>query len=75
MAVTSANRAGSAAPTTAEEALEQLGESVSIYLEAGPSVDAIPSTIVDLTGPIPRVVREGALDIDTLRTVCPELSH
>mgnify|MGYP003325151847 CR=1 FL=1 len=73
MAVSSANRSGSSPATTAEEALEQLGESVSIYLEAGPSGDAVPSTIVDLTGAVPRVVRQGAIDVDTLRTVCPEI--
>jgi len=73
MAVSSANRSGSTPATTAEEALEQLGEDVAIYLESGPCGEPIPSTIVDLTGAVPRVARLGAIDLDTLRTVCPEI--
>ncbi len=74
MAVSSANRSGSPAATTAAEALEQLGESVSIYLESGVSGDQVPSTIVDLTGEVPKLLRAGAIDLETLRTVCPELA-
>ncbi len=73
MAVSSANRSGSTPATTAEEALEQLGEDVAIYLDSGPCGEPIPSTIVDLTGTVPRVARLGAIDLDTLRTVCPEI--
>jgi tRNA A37 threonylcarbamoyladenosine synthetase subunit TsaC/SUA5/YrdC len=50
-----------------------LGESVSIYLDGGPSTGGTPSTIVDLTGAAPRVLRLGALSIDELRAVCPDL--
>ena len=73
MAVSSANRSGSTPATTAEEALDQLGEDVSIYLEAGTCGDPIPSTIVDLTSEVPKIVRLGAIDLDTLRSVCPEI--
>ena len=73
MAVSSANRSGSTPATTAEEALDQLGDGVSIYLEAGTCGDPIPSTIVDLTREVPKIVRLGAIDLDTLRSVCPEL--
>ena len=73
MAVSSANRSGSTPATTAEEALDQLGDGVSIYLEAGTCGDPIPSTIVDLTREVPKIVRLGAIDLDTLRSVCPEI--
>jgi tRNA threonylcarbamoyl adenosine modification protein (Sua5/YciO/YrdC/YwlC family) len=69
MAVSSANRTGSPPATTADEAERQLGEAVSIYLDAGPCADSVPSTILDLTGAIPRVLREGAIPVDRLRTV------
>jgi len=69
LAVSSANRTGSPPPTTAYEAERQLGEVVSVYLDAGPSLDNVPSTILDLTGTIPRVLREGAIPVDRLRTV------
>ena len=73
MAVSSANRSGSTPATTAEEAEGQLGESVAVYLDGGPSGDPVPSTILDLSGTVPRVLRLGAVDLDTLRTVCPDL--
>jgi len=73
MAVSSANRSGSAPATSYAEAEAQLGESVVVYLDAGPSGDSVPSTIVDVTGDVPRVLRLGAVDLDTLRTVTPDL--
>jgi L-threonylcarbamoyladenylate synthase len=61
MAVSSANRTGQSPATTAEQAKEQLGESVSVYLESGPCGEPVASTIVDLTQEEPRVLREGAV--------------
>jgi tRNA threonylcarbamoyl adenosine modification protein (Sua5/YciO/YrdC/YwlC family) len=73
MAVSSANRSGSAPATSYAEAEAQLGESVAVYLDAGPSGAAVPSTIVDASGPVPRLLRLGAIDLPTLRTVAPDL--
>ncbi len=61
MAVTSANTTGSPAARTAEEAREMLGESVAVYLDAGPVKDGEPSTIIDCTGTAPVTLRLGAL--------------
>jgi L-threonylcarbamoyladenylate synthase len=69
MAVSSANRHGQPSATTAEEAQRQLGEAISVYLDGGPCADNVPSTILDLTGTIPRVLREGAISVDRLRKV------
>jgi len=69
MAVSSANKTGAAATTTAAEAQEQLGDSVGVYLDGGPCADNVPSTIVDLTGGVPRVLRAGAISVDRLRKV------
>ena len=69
MAVSSANATGSAAATTAGEARDQLGESVSVYLDGGSSISAVASTIVDLTGPQPRLLRRGAISVGRLREV------
>jgi hypothetical protein len=52
-----------------DAAQDQLGESVSVYLDGGPCADNVPSTIVDLTGPIPKVLRSGAIPVDRLRSV------
>ncbi|ASU85308.1 threonylcarbamoyl-AMP synthase [Nocardiopsis gilva YIM 90087] len=71
MAVSSANISGQPAATTAAEAAEQLGDSVAVYLDGGPgSSDATPSTIVDLTYAVPRVLRSGAIPVERLRAVC-----
>ncbi|MFC4147029.1 L-threonylcarbamoyladenylate synthase [Micromonospora mangrovi] len=73
MAVASANKIGQPAAVTAEEAREQLGYAIRAYLEAGPAVDPVPSTIVDLTGEAPRLVRQGAIPLAKLRDVVPDL--
>ena len=69
LAVSSANRTGQPAAATADEAQQQLGEAVSVYLDGGPCADSIPSTILDLTGTIPTLLRAGAISVDRLRTV------
>jgi tRNA threonylcarbamoyl adenosine modification protein (Sua5/YciO/YrdC/YwlC family) len=71
MAVSSANRHGLPAATTAAEARDQLGDAISVYLDGGPCTDNVPSTILDLTGTVPRLLRAGALSADALRKVVP----
>ncbi len=61
MAVSSANRSGSPPAATVDEAQAQLGTSVAVYLDGGPSGEPVASTIVDLTGEEPVVLREGAV--------------
>ncbi len=69
MAVSSANVSGQPPATNAAEAKEQFGELVSVYLEGGPSGDPVPSTIVDLTGSEPLVLREGAVSVEAVSAV------
>lgn len=69
MAVSSANISGSPAATTAQDARTQLGERVEVYLDAGPSPQGAASTIVDLTGASPRVLREGPVGVDEIAKV------
>jgi L-threonylcarbamoyladenylate synthase len=75
LAVSSANRTGQAPGQTAAAAREQLAESVEVYLEGGfrprEGEVAVPSTIVDATGPLLRVVRNGAVSLDQLREHVP----
>src|SRR5918997_740642 len=73
MAVSSANKTGQPPAATAEEAQDQLDYSVRVYLEAGPCPDPVPSTIVDVTGDQPRVLRDGAIPFEKLREVVPDL--
>jgi L-threonylcarbamoyladenylate synthase len=69
LAVSSANRTGSPPATTAAGAQEQLGDAVSVYLDGGPCTTDIPSTIVDLTGSVPKLLRAGAVSVGRLREV------
>ena len=69
MAVSSANITGNPAATTADEAVKQLGDLVSVYLDGGPCPGGVASTIIDLTGSVPRLLRSGAIPMDRLREV------
>lgn len=71
LAVSSANRTGMPPAVSVEQAVEQLGGSVAVYLDDGVAPGGVASTIVDATGPTPRVVREGALSLQALRAVVP----
>lgn len=73
MAVSSANRTGLPAATSARAAQEMLGESVAVYLDDGDRDVSAPSTIVDCTVSPFRVVRQGALPLAELVAVVPDL--
>ncbi|MFI0479357.1 L-threonylcarbamoyladenylate synthase [Actinomadura sp. 9N215] len=69
MAVSSANLSGRPAARDVEEAEKMLGDAVSVYLDGGVSGHADASTIVDLTGSVPRLLRAGAIPEDKIRSV------
>ena len=46
-----------------------------MYLDGGPCTDNIPSTILDLTGAVPKVLRAGAISVDRLRAVTAVLAE
>ncbi|KLO27619.1 hypothetical protein ABW16_15260 [Mycolicibacter heraklionensis] len=69
MAVSSANVSGGPPAVEAAEAQGQLGESVEVYLDAGPAEQGAASTIVDLTGPAPRIVRTGPVSAEQIGAV------
>jgi tRNA threonylcarbamoyl adenosine modification protein (Sua5/YciO/YrdC/YwlC family) len=72
LAVTSANKHGQPPPATAAHARKQLGDAVTVYLDADVA-DGKASTIVDLTGPTPILRRAGAISAEQLREVVPDL--
>jgi L-threonylcarbamoyladenylate synthase len=69
MAVSSANVSGQPPAVTAEDARSQLGDLVAVYLDAGPSAQQAASTIVDLTGAAPRILRSGPITSDAIGAV------
>lgn len=75
LAVSSANVTGRPAATTVDDAELMLGESVSVYVDAGPSLGKEASTIVDVTGSAPRILRRGALSAAQLNEVLEPLEQ
>jgi len=73
MAVSGANVTGLPVATTIDEARAQFGATVSAYLDAGPAASTVPSTAIDLTGAVPRLVREGGIPVAHLLEVIPHL--
>lgn len=63
LAVTSANHTGDPTPRAIEEIRAVLGDTIGVYLDGGASKLDTGSTIVDLTGAQPRVLREGIITI------------
>ena len=69
MAVSSANISGRPAAVTADQARDQLGDLVDVYLDGGPAEQQSASTIVDLTGAHPRVLRQGPVTVEAIASV------
>jgi tRNA threonylcarbamoyl adenosine modification protein (Sua5/YciO/YrdC/YwlC family) len=69
LAVSSANRSGLPAATDADAAEEMLGEKIAVLLDGGPTPGDLPSTIVDVTGDVGRVLRLGAVPLDRLNEI------
>jgi L-threonylcarbamoyladenylate synthase len=70
---TSANLSGSPSALTAEEVRAQLGDRVDMIIEGGRCPGGRESTIIDLSGEKPLVLRQGPISFEELREVCPSL--
>jgi len=73
LAVSSANRSGLPPAPDAAEAARQLGTAVAVYLDGGTTSGGAASTIVDLTGEQPRLLRAGAVSEKLLLELLPDL--
>ena len=63
LATTSANLHGEPTPPTPAAIAEAFGDAVALVLDAGP-LPGTPSTVVDCSGPEPRILREGPVAVD-----------
>jgi L-threonylcarbamoyladenylate synthase len=74
---TSANRPGVPPAQTAAEIVEQwsdaMGRGILRVLDGGRLTPSAPSTVVDCTGRLPRVIRPGAIPAEELRESVPDL--
>lgn len=75
MAVSSANLTGHPSPQDCDAAQNMLGDAVSVYLDGGATRAAVPSSIVDVTGKVPVLLRAGVLSAAQLREVVPALEE
>ncbi len=66
---TSANPSGQKAPTQADQVIESFGHKIDLILDAGPSRGGKASTLVDLTGKPPRILRPGAISKEAIWAV------
>jgi L-threonylcarbamoyladenylate synthase len=69
VAAPSANRSGELSPTTAAHVVKSLGDRVNAVLDGGPTTRGLESTVVDVTGPVPRVLRPGPVTVPMLEAV------
>ncbi len=69
MAVSSANISGHTPPSTVTEARQQLNQNVSVYLDGGECAIGKPSSIIDISGDHPRLLREGAISAERIGEV------
>ena len=67
---TSANLSGRPSPLTAEEVHSQLGDKIDLIIDSGRRPGGKESTIVDVTGETPVILREGAISREALEQVC-----
>jgi L-threonylcarbamoyladenylate synthase len=70
---TSANLSGRPSPLTAAEVRSQFGNKIDLVIDGGRCSSGRESTIVDVTGETPVVVREGAIPVEALRQVCASI--
>ncbi len=75
VAAPSANRFGRISPTTAAHVMEELDGSVDLVLDGGPTTLGVESTVVDLTGAVPVVLRPGGVTLEDLRATVGQVDH
>ena len=67
---TSANLSGKPSALTADEVYSQLGDKIDLVIDGGRCPGGRESTVVDVTGEAPVVLREGAISREELKRVC-----
>lgn len=69
VAAPSANRSGRPSPTTCGHVLQDLRGRVGLILDGGPTGIGVESTVLDVSGPIPTILRPGGLSREALEAV------
>jgi L-threonylcarbamoyladenylate synthase len=72
IAAPSANLFSRPSPTRAEHVLQDLDGRIDLVIDGGATTVGVESTVIDLTGPIPTILRPGAITLEMIRTVLPD---
>ncbi len=69
LAAPSANRFGKISPTTAQHIIDEFKNEIPLIIDGGPCDVGIESTIIDLSGDIPRILRPGMISSEKLNSI------
>lgn len=75
VAAPSANLSGAVSPTTAAHVAGSLGDAVSLILDGGPCAIGLESTVIDLTGDTPVLLRPGGVTAEEVEAVIGALDR
>ncbi len=75
VAAPSANRSGRISPTVAAHVIEELDGRIAAVLDSGPCAVGLESSVVDLTGPMPFLLRPGGIPAEAIETVVGALAR
>jgi len=70
VAAPSGNRSGRPSPTSAAHMLEDMNGRIPMILDGGDSDVGVESTVLDMTGPVPRVLRPGGVTQEQIAEIC-----
>jgi L-threonylcarbamoyladenylate synthase len=74
VAAPSANPSGRVSPTTAQHVLDGLDGRIAAVIDGGACAVGLESTVVDLSGARPILLRAGGVTLDALREIAPEIT-
>lgn len=74
VAAPSANTSGRPSPTTADHVWQDMNGRINMIIDGGPVGIGVESTIVDVSSPVPSVLRPGAITMEMLREVLGEVT-
>ena len=74
IAAPSANRSGRPSPTTAEHVLQDMNEAIAAVIDGGSTSEGVESTVLDLSGERPAILRPGSVTRDMLLPYIPDLA-
>jgi L-threonylcarbamoyladenylate synthase len=74
VAAPSANLSGRPSPTTAAHVMEDLNGKIDLVLDGGPTGVGVESTVLDLTGPVPTILRPGGITLEDLEGILGQVA-